>query len=252
MEILFLPVAAIPAVIFAGLGLLIKYKKAYWLIAGYNTMSEENKKKVDVKNLGSFIANILFVLAAIILVAGTMLIQKQIVFAGIAFALIVPVTIYTLIGAQKFDGNTRNSGGTMTMKTRVTLILTIALLVVITGGVIVLLNASSKPAGYTLESEVLKISGMYGKEIPLEKISKLQLKSTMPEITYKSNGSGLGTMYKGHFELEEIEKAMLFVDTSRPPYVYFEYDGESYFINCASSAETEELHKLLEAGLSGK
>lgn len=252
METLLIPVAIVPAVILAGFGLWLKYGKAYWLIAGYNTMPEEDKKNVNIKGLSSFISNILFALAAIILAAGIMIVLKQVVLAGIAFALIIPVIIYTLLGARKFDGNTKDQGGNMKIKTKIAIISAIVLLIVIAGGVVLLLNSSSKAAGYALESGILKISGMYGKDISLDKISKLELKNTMPEITYKSNGSGFGTMYKGHFKLEGIEKAMLFVDTSRPPYVYFEYDSESYFINCASSAETEDLYKLLKVRLSGE
>ena len=39
-------------------GIAIKYYKAYWLISGYNTMSVERKKNVDIKNLGNFLAKV--------------------------------------------------------------------------------------------------------------------------------------------------------------------------------------------------
>ncbi len=249
MELFFLPVGIVPAVILVGLGLLIKYKKAYWLIAGYNTMPAEDKKSVDIEGLGRFIANILFVLAAIVLVASIMIIFKQIILSEIAFVLIIPVIIYTLIGAQKFVGNTGNSSGRMKTRSKVVMLLTIAVLAVVAGGAAILLNSSSKAPEYTVDSGIFKISGMYGTEIPLNKISNLALKESMPEVTYKSNGSGLGTIYMGHFELEGIKKARLFVDTSKPPFIYFEYESESYFINCKDSEETADLYKLLSVKL---
>lgn len=41
------------AVIFIILGILIKYGKLYVLIAGYNTMSKEEQKKVDIQGIAS-------------------------------------------------------------------------------------------------------------------------------------------------------------------------------------------------------
>ena len=35
-------------VLFLVMGVMIKHFKWYWLIAGYNTMSKEQKKKVDI------------------------------------------------------------------------------------------------------------------------------------------------------------------------------------------------------------
>lgn len=51
------------------LGVMVKYYKAYWLISGYNTMSLEKKKNVDVVGLSRFIGNMCFVMAAIMLIA---------------------------------------------------------------------------------------------------------------------------------------------------------------------------------------
>lgn len=49
MNVLRPVIALIPVLILVVIGFLIKYKKAYWLISGYNTMPAE-KKKNDENN----------------------------------------------------------------------------------------------------------------------------------------------------------------------------------------------------------
>lgn len=44
---------------------LIKYKKATWLISGYNTASREEKEKYDVEKLCRYMGNFIFTLAFI-------------------------------------------------------------------------------------------------------------------------------------------------------------------------------------------
>ena len=90
---------------FAGMGILIKYFKFYWLIAGYNTMPEKKKKNVDVKGLASFMGNIFFVIA-IIHLGGSFLDNLGIPYIRtISIGLVALVVVYMLIGSQKYDKN---------------------------------------------------------------------------------------------------------------------------------------------------
>ena len=113
MEMLLYIIGLVPVIILAIIGLLIKYKKAYWLISGYNTMSEEKKKNVDIEGLAWFMSNVCFVIAAIILVASVSIALGITALSVIVFALLLPVIFYTLINTQKYDGNTRNNEGKM-------------------------------------------------------------------------------------------------------------------------------------------
>ncbi|WP_034259008.1 DUF3784 domain-containing protein [Altibacter lentus] len=55
------------ALLFIALGVLIKYGKAYGLIAGYNTMSKEEKAHYDIKGIATLFRNVMFTMAAILL-----------------------------------------------------------------------------------------------------------------------------------------------------------------------------------------
>jgi hypothetical protein len=56
------------AVLFILLGILIKYGKMYFLLAGYNTMTQEEKEKYDIERLASLFRNVLFGMAALIII----------------------------------------------------------------------------------------------------------------------------------------------------------------------------------------
>lgn len=245
MGIVLLFSGLIPTGILVGIGVLIKYKKAYWLISGYNTMSAEKKKNVDIEGLGRFTANVCFVIAAIILVASILMLFGKMAISGIVFALMLPITIYILIKAQKFDGNTCNSEGKMKTGTKVIISTIIAVIVLSAVGVGVLIYFSNKPAEYTLQNGILKISGMYGQEVFIYEISGLELIETIPKILFKTNGAATETMLKGYFKLKDIGEAKIFVDVSKPPFIYLKSNSKILIINCDDGEKTEELYERL-------
>lgn len=240
------------AILLSVFGIAIKYHKAYWLISGYNTMSEEKKKNVDIKNLGEFIANILFLMSAIILMASLFMFLKQILAAGMVFFLIIPVSIYTVIKSQSYDNNTRKPDGTTKTGTKVLIGVVVGFLVLTMVGVGTLLYFSNKPAEYFIQGDTLRISGQYGEEIKLSDIVGITLEEQIPEIQFKSNGSDLGSKKKGYFRLKDYGQAKLFVDTQKPPYIFIDVKSGLRILNTDEPVETENLYKkLLEACKKG-
>jgi cadmium resistance protein CadD (predicted permease) len=230
------------AILLALLGYFIKYRQVYWLISGYNTMTKEKKKNVDIENLARFSGNIVFLFAGILLAAALFLLRGQMWAAGAMFFLFIPLSIYTVIKAQSYDGNTRNPDGTMKKKAKVTVVLVVGLLVLTTAGAGVLLYYSSQPAEYSLETGTLKISGFYGEEIEFSKIDSITLKEQMPRIKHKSNGSALGQIKKGYFTLEDLGRAKLFLNSSEPPFIFLEAKSGLRILNTGAPAETEKLY----------
>lgn len=57
----------IVAILFIVLGILIKYGKMYWLIAGYNTMPKEEKEKYNIEEIANVFRNVMFGMALIII-----------------------------------------------------------------------------------------------------------------------------------------------------------------------------------------
>jgi hypothetical protein len=88
-----------------GIGFLVKSFPS--LIAGYNTMSEEKKKNVDIVGLSTFMRNGLIAIGLIIIFGYFMF--KWLGFISIA-NVIMPIVIligvpFLVIEAQKFDHN---------------------------------------------------------------------------------------------------------------------------------------------------
>lgn len=58
----------IVAFIFIILGIVIRYGKMYYLIAGYNTMSKEEKAKYDIEGIATLFRNAMFAMALMIII----------------------------------------------------------------------------------------------------------------------------------------------------------------------------------------
>lgn len=246
METIFYVVMFSSALITLILGVLVKYYRAYWLIAGYNTMSQEKREKVDVVGLSKLSGNLCFAIAAVLIIATIMFMFDKEAWGGITLALIVPISIYALIKAQKFDGNTKNPDGTTNRKTKLTVGGISGFLVLTMVGVGVLLYYSYQPSRYFMTDQYLEIKGLYGEQIHFQDISHISLERSLPSITFKNNGSSVGTIKKGHFRLDGIGNAKLFVDTSKPPFIYIERNGQLVILNCQEEKETEQLYQSLE------
>ena len=57
----------VTAIIFIVIGILIKYGKMYFLIAGYNTMPREEKEKYNIAGIATLFGNVMFGMALIII-----------------------------------------------------------------------------------------------------------------------------------------------------------------------------------------
>ena len=55
------------AILFIVLGILIRYGKMYFLLAGYNTLPKEEKEKYDIEGIAKVFRDVMFGMAAIII-----------------------------------------------------------------------------------------------------------------------------------------------------------------------------------------
>ena len=247
MEITALVIFGFVTLLIVGSGMAVKYLKAYWLISGYNTMSSEKKKNVDVEGLASFIGNFWFVLGAIIFVGGFFIAINKATIGLIIFAFTFPASIYAVIKSQNYDGNTKNSDGTMNTKTKIIIGSISMFLFIVIVGTGVLIYQSNIPAEFTVTNGYLVIQGLYGERINIEDIKEISLKDAMPKVKYKSNGSALGSKKKGYFKLEEVGNAKLFVDDSKSPFIFVKTSSNLYILNYANAEQTKEMYSTLMA-----
>lgn len=102
------PVLIIAAVLFV-LGMLVrKYPN---LIAGYNTMTAEQKKNVDVKGLSNFMCRSLCVIAVLMIVSYFVMVARSVnekavsVVSTTLIPIIGSIYMYMVVKAQRYDRN---------------------------------------------------------------------------------------------------------------------------------------------------
>lgn len=218
------------------------------LIAGYNTMSKEQQKKVDIKGASRMMRKT-FVLMGL----GTMFIPYLLQLAGCRTATgLVPVVIillgtaYMLFRSRKYT-NALNSPDTSVGNTHkkqkakgfyILAFLTISLLVFFAYGL--------RPARVTTENEALTISGLYGTALPLQTIDSVTLIESLPS-GWRTNGIAAGAIRKGHFNLKGIGKCLLFTQSPDGPFIHITSSGSvPVILNKKTPQQTRELYEKLK------
>ena len=90
----------INALLLAIVGAIIRSGKASWLIAGYNTMTKEEKEKYNQKGLSRFISNVIFICAFIEVVEARVQYLKHMPAAVVGYILIVALVVGAAIYAN--------------------------------------------------------------------------------------------------------------------------------------------------------
>ncbi|MBR1514467.1 MAG: DUF3784 domain-containing protein [Bacteroidales bacterium] len=224
------------------------------MINPYGSMSPERKALVDINGLKRATAIILTIMGLLIIVADVFRIFNVIdlevaswLFPGSVLIMIIPI----IIVMKKYNGFGRDKTGEGVYGPRLerpakwTLVI-LGLSMVF---VAVILAMSSRPQRITVGEESVKISGMYGREIPFADIVSVKVLEQLPPIKMRTNGSSTGKYSKGHFLLENDENCMLFVRHKMPPYIEIRTTDNLYYFNGASEEETLSLFKAIDARL---
>ena len=84
--------------------LVLKFPK---LIAGYNTMTPEPMKDVDIKRLKTFMCRAFCVMGIAILLVSLLLqpFTSDMIISLVSVLILMPGTIYMIIKAQRYDHN---------------------------------------------------------------------------------------------------------------------------------------------------
>lgn len=240
-------IAVLPAIILFVLGWLIRFRKMYFLISGYNTMSREKKKNVDVAGLGVMMGNTLFVMGGILFVALLLLTLELTVPGLIVMALLVPVIVYLLVGAQKYDGNTRTATGAARPGSKILIGFIIVSILGLVGFVGFMISRGVQTPAAVFAEGTLTVSGLYGQRIPVASMQKVELIETLPKVLRRTNGSAVGSKLNGYFTMEGIGAVTLHLDRSQPPFIYIETAERRTYLNQATPEATRQLFEQIGA-----
>ena len=198
----------IMGLLFIGLGFLVK---AYpGLIAGYNTLSPEKKKNVDIDGLSRYIRNGLIIMGMVIM-AGYLLFR----WAGWPTLANMVILIVTLVGssilmmtANRFNHNREKYG--------ISHYLILGIILFLLAGIFLFGFMTTKTH---FDGATIRFTGMYATEMKVSEIKKVELADTIPAILMRTNGFSLGPVYKGNFRLDEFGKCRLYINSGKGIYI---------------------------------
>ncbi|MGS0764515.1 DUF3784 domain-containing protein [Syntrophomonas curvata] len=219
-------------------GVLIKYFKAYDLIAGYNTAPQEIRKQIDAKALGDFIGRQLMI-AAFTPLLGYGLKQAGFLWGTEAgFGLLLIIIVYTAVKARKFSPPLPANRAAK---------ISILVGLIITTAVGASIAWTALPSRFNLENGQFTISGAYGISAAYSSIEEIMLVPAIPSIAMKTNGLDMGPVLKGHFQLKDKRKALLFLRSADGPVLVIKRhtEDEIIMINGKNASETRSLYENL-------
>lgn len=217
------------------------------IINPYGNLPPERKELVDIEGLKKACAIILSVTGFLLVVSATLYMLKVIdedicatLLMVFAFAMLVPL----FIAMKRYNGFGRDSSGKVSKYSRnskIALISTgVSMLIVA-----IVLILSFRPTRITVGEETVKISGMYGREIPIADIVSVELLDEMPPIAMRTNGSDTGNQAKGHFRFSNGDKCLLFIH-KKAPYIQLRTSTDLYYLNLSDKEKTIALFETLK------
>jgi hypothetical protein len=110
MDIYLIIIGFVLSTLFILGGYLVKYKKMYFFVSGYNMMNDEQKQKVNIEKIGILMFNYMSIVGITILLMTLSYLSSMMLVAKILALLLIPVIIMMLIHLQKYDGNNFENG----------------------------------------------------------------------------------------------------------------------------------------------
>lgn len=233
---------SIVALVFLGISFIITHGNAAQLLSGYNTMSEQERENVDIVGYVNYFRKFYRVFSILYFLLGALLyffVNVDVAGVFMAIAPLVAVLIQSLRSARYNIENNNKSAKVVG-----------SLLAGIILFVIGLLWLGYKENEFVLETNALKITGIYGETIPFNAIDSVALVNELPEISMKSNGFALGNAAKGHFTTKAGEQVKLLVNKKQAPYLFVQTtDGKKIYYS-SNSAQTRLQYLNLSAQLT--
>ncbi len=198
----------ITGLIFIGLGFLIRVYPG--MIAGYNTMPAEKKKNIDIDGLSRYMRNVMIIMGlATILLYLVFRWIGWIYLANMVILLVVLVgSVILFLTSQKYDHNQGK-------KSRFQYIV-LGVVLLFLSGIFLFGFMTTKTQ---INGDMIRFTGMYGKEMKVSEIEKVELTDTIPAILIKTNGFSIGPVHKGNYKLEGFGKCRLYINAGKGQYL---------------------------------
>ncbi|MFV5692379.1 DUF3784 domain-containing protein [Flavobacterium sp. LT1R49] len=222
------------SLLFVAIGFIVTENNAKYLLSGYNTMSEEERKKVDIKAYIPYFRKFHIFLSVSFFLFGTLLTYLIHENAGGIFVGVYPILayIYFICTSSKYFTGVPTKGN------KIGVFILIVTLILIIG----FLGRDIKEDKLIFNSKAIEFKGSYGEVLPQTAIKSIELVDEKPKITRRTNGFSLGTIQKGYFKTDKDEIIKLILNADNKPYLLLtKSNGKKIYY----SAKEESNEKLL-------
>jgi len=258
-------ITGVIAVLFIIMAIFLLNGKGAFLIAGYNTMSDDKKAAYNEKALCKAVGWLMLVLTVLMMFFPVIAHFEIVWLFWVEFALIMAVTfgfaIYANTGnrfRKEIDPDL-SPGETKSLPIskgkKLAIIIGIVLTVQICIGVGVMIYQGERDPVVSVRLDSIRISAMYGLDINYANISEIILiDKSMKDIGIGSRINGYssgGQALKGHFSSAAHGQQLLFVYSGSSPTIRItRVLGEDIFISFRSSDTTKAIYSDISAPLS--
>ena len=225
------------SLVFVAVGFILTENNAKYMLSGYNTMTEEERKTVDIKSFIPFFRNFHIFLGLSSLVFGLAIYYFYSKDAVGIFLGIYPILayIYFVWKSAKYNNTPQTNA------TKIGVVLLIVVLLFVVG----LFALGFKEDKLIIHSEVIQIEGSYSEKILPSEIKSIVLVENLPKITGKTNGFALETIKKGYFKTEAGEKVKLVLNSDQKPIILLtKTDGKQIYFSAKKRVNTEIFEDL--------
>lgn len=239
-------VLAIAALLMFLLGFAVHKLGWHFLISGYNTMKEEDKARVDIKQVARLIGIMCYGIGFIFLIVGLIDGFRLVVPLEPFFIVLILFIVVILWRAQKYDGNIFDDMGRLRpggKKKLIPLVIVSLLLLTVVPG---LLLWFSQPTEVTLTDTALVIEGSYGQTVPYDEIVDVML-TNAPDVERRTNGAATSSRLTGHFRTTYKEDVLLFINRDVTAAVRIDWSGKPIYVNLETNEATEQLFEEVRA-----
>ena len=226
------------SILFAGLGFLLTENNARYLLAGYNTMPEEEREKTDIKSYIPFFRKFHLWLGLSFLALGVplALINKN---AGSIFLAVYPVAAYAffLWKSRKFYKEVYSGWKSIGVFVSLGVLFVVG----------ILLFFGLREDSLIIKKDALELEGFYGETLPVSDIKSIELTEELPEVTFRANGFALGNVRKGYFRTRDAGQVKLLLNSREEPYIMVKKEsGEAIYYSSKESSENIKLYKEIK------
>jgi hypothetical protein len=231
------------------IGIIIWKKQKFTWVSMHSNL-KKNDIEAFTKNVGQSTIGIGFS----VLFMGIFFALNLMIVGFIAFAVffIASFNIY-LMAQSKYNGtepvhsrknSSKGQGKLKNSNTRI-IVFCISTAIIFAIIIVSIIN-SGRPPVFTVGGGILKISTDFGETVNLSDIQEVELKPNLPDNLIKTDGLGLESVLKGEFQ-SGGEEMKVYVDASKPPFIYINTTNGLIIINDQTKAETQALYNELES-----